>query len=115
MNEGLLLSFALSTTATRGEERCQQLRNALPGAVDGANRAHERRSVRVWRDPKRGTLTLNVELPVEAGDLVCQALDKAVEAGVGISGDPMVAPFRRVAISRTIWSTRGRRMGRSRP
>jgi len=45
-----------------------------------ANRVHERRSLRVWRDTGRGTLTLTVELPLEAGELVCQALDKAVEA-----------------------------------
>ncbi len=50
-------------------------------ALETANRAHERRSVRVWRDTGRGTLTLSVELPLEAGELVCQALDKAVEAG----------------------------------
>ena len=80
MNEASLLEFALSTTAARVEERCQQLRNAGPGAVDAVNRAHERRSVRVWRDTARGTLTLSVELPIEAGELVCQALDKAVEA-----------------------------------
>jgi len=80
MNEALLLDFALSTTAARVEERCQQLRNAAPGALETANRAHERRSVRVWRDTGRGTLTLSVELPLEAGELVCQALDKAVEA-----------------------------------
>ncbi len=81
MNEASLLEFALSTTAARVEERCQQLRNAGPGAVDAVNRAHERRSVRVWRDTGRGTLTLSVELPIETGELVCQALDKAVEAG----------------------------------
>jgi len=81
MNERSLLDFALSTTAARVEERCQQLRNALPGAVEAVNRAHERRSLRVWRDTGRGTLTLSVELPLEAGELVCQALDKAVEAG----------------------------------
>ncbi len=81
MNEGSLLDFALSTTAARVEERCQQLRNASPGAVEAVNRAHERRSLRVWRDIGRGTLTLSVELPLETGELVCQALDKAVEAG----------------------------------
>ncbi len=80
MNEASLLEFALSTTAARVEERCQQLRNALPDAVEAVNRAHERRSVRVWRDTGRGTLTLSVELPLETGELVCQALDKAVEA-----------------------------------
>jgi hypothetical protein len=79
-NESALLGFARSTTAARVEERCQQMRNALSGSVDAANRAHAQRALRVWRDTARGTLTLTVELPVEAGELVCQALDKAVEA-----------------------------------
>ena len=79
-NEESLLGFALTTTAARVEERCQQLRNASPGALEAVNRAHERRSLRVWRDTGRGTMTLSVELPLEAGELVCQALDKAVEA-----------------------------------
>ncbi len=82
VNEASLLDFATSTTAARVEERCQQLRNVLPGAVETANRAHERRLVWVWRDTSRATLTLSVELPVEMGELVCQALDKAVEADV---------------------------------
>ncbi len=81
MNEASLLNFALSSTAARVEERCQQLRNAAPGALEAVNRAHERRALRVWRDTGRGTLTLSVELPLESGELVCQALDKAVEAG----------------------------------
>ena len=79
-NEGALLAFALSTTAARVEERCRQMRNTSPEALDGAKRAHARRSLRVWRDAQRGTLTLTVALPVETGELVCQALDKAVEA-----------------------------------
>ncbi len=79
-NETALLAFALSTTAARVEQRCQQMRNTAPDAVDAANRAHARRTVRVWKDLGRGTVTLTVELPVEAGELVCQALDKAVEA-----------------------------------
>ena len=80
MNEESLLGFALSTTAARVEERCQQLRNAAPGAVAAVNRTHERRGLRVWRDVARATLTLSVELPMETGELICQALDKAVEA-----------------------------------
>ena len=79
-NEGLLLNFALSTTAARVEERCHQMRNTSPTAADAANRAHARRSLRVWKDSERGMLTITVELPLESGALVCQALDKAVEA-----------------------------------
>lgn len=80
VNESELLSFALSTTAARVEERCHQIRNTAPDAVCVADRTHERRSLRVWRDLARGTMTLTVELPLESGELVCQALDKAVEA-----------------------------------
>ena len=80
LNEDALLSFALSTTATRVEERCQQMRNAGPDAVDAANRAYEGRFVRAGRNVERGIMTLSVELPLEMGELVCQALDKAVEA-----------------------------------
>ncbi|MDX1435097.1 MAG: DUF222 domain-containing protein, partial [Gammaproteobacteria bacterium] len=80
MNEGELLAFALTTTTSRVEERCRQLANTRPAATGDANRAHARRSVRVFRDLERGVMTLSVELPVEAGELVCQALDKAIEA-----------------------------------
>lgn len=79
-NEGLLLDFALSTTAARVEQRCHQMRNTLPGAEDAANRAHAHRLLRIFKDSERGTMTITVELPCEAGELVCQALDKAVEA-----------------------------------
>jgi len=78
-NEGLLLDFALTTSAMRVEERCRQMRNTLAGAEEAANRIHTRRALRVWRDSEHGTVTLSVELPAEAGDLVCQALDRAVE------------------------------------
>jgi len=79
-NERSLLDYALEHTAARVEERCRQLGNALPEATESANRAHESRSLRAWRDPERGTLSLTVELPLETGELVCRALDKAVEA-----------------------------------
>ena len=78
-NEGPLLAFALTTTAARVEERCRQMRNTRPDATTLANCAYERRSVRVWRDVERGTMTITVELPLESGELVCQALDKALE------------------------------------
>jgi len=79
-NEALLLEFALTTTAMRVEERCRQMRNTHADARALAIRIHAARTLRVWRDPGRGTVTFTVELPPEAGELVCQALDKAVEA-----------------------------------
>ena len=99
--ESSLLRFARSTTASRVEERCQQIRNALPDSVDLANRAHERRSLRVSRDPGRGTMTMTVELPIETGELVCRALDQAVEADAR-DAPPFSGPER----ERDSWSAR---------
>ena len=79
VNEASLLGYALEHTAARVEARCQQLRNVLPGSTEAVNRAFESRGLRVWRNQERGTVTLTVELPVESGELVCKALDKAVE------------------------------------
>jgi hypothetical protein len=78
-NEEGLVAFALSTTAARVEERCRQMRNVEPESIDDANRAHRRRGLSVWRDDANGTLKLTVELPIESGELIEQALDKAVE------------------------------------
>jgi len=79
-NEDELLRFALSTTAARVEERCHQMRNTQPGALEVANQVYARREVRAFRNMERGVMTLTVELPMAEGALVCQALDKAVEA-----------------------------------
>jgi len=79
-NEDELLRFALSTTAARVEERCHQMRNTQPGALEIANQVYARREVRAFRNMERGVMTLTVELPMAEGALICQALDKAVEA-----------------------------------
>jgi hypothetical protein len=89
-NEASLIAFAMTTTATRVEERCQQMRNALPDSTQEAERIHGQRNLRVLRDRQRGVLMLTVELPMEQGELVCRALDKAVEdhAGNGPEHEP---------------------------
>ena len=76
-NEKDLLAFAEKTTAARVEERCRELRCGTAASVGDANRAHATRSLRVHRDPARGTLTLTVELPLETGELLEKALDRA--------------------------------------
>src|SRR5690606_8188776 len=48
-------------------------------------RAHARRELRVRRDEVRGTIVITVELPIETGELVDKALDRALEAA-GTSG-----------------------------
>jgi hypothetical protein len=76
-NEESLLSFALQTTASRVEERCRELRCGTVDSVSEANRAHFNRSLRVLRDASRGMVTITVELPLETGELLEKALDRA--------------------------------------
>ena len=76
-NTDELLTFALKTTTTRVEERCRELRCGSVDSLDAAQRAHAGRSLRVFRNAERGTITITVELPVETGELVEKALDKA--------------------------------------
>ncbi len=76
-NEASLLAFALKTTASRVEERCRELRCGTVASVDEAQRAHTGRSLRVFRDAERGTMTITVELPLETGELLEKALDRA--------------------------------------
>jgi hypothetical protein len=79
-NEDALLEFALRTTAARVEERCRELRCGTVASTDEAVRAHARRCLSLRRDAERGTITITVELPLETGELVDKALDRAVEA-----------------------------------
>ena len=85
-NEDLLLAYALSATASQVEERCRQMRNVRPESVHDAVRAWERRSLSVWRNRHRGTLTMSVEVPLEVGELISQALDLAIQSGEAASG-----------------------------
>jgi len=80
-NEDLLLAYALEASLPRVEERCRQIRNVQPESTHAAQRVWERRSLTVWRDEAHGTLRLTVELPIEDGELIVNALDCAVAAG----------------------------------
>jgi hypothetical protein len=95
-DEDPLLAYALEATAAQVEERCRQIRNVAPESVDVARRAWEQRSLAVWRDPARGTMRITVELPIEEGELITRALDRAVEAGEVASG-PEFASGRELA------------------
>jgi len=81
-NEGTLKAFALKTTAARVEERCRELRCGRADSVAEANRSHAKRSLRMHRDQSRGTMTITVELPLEAGELIDKALDRARESSI---------------------------------
>ena len=76
-NEEELLSFALKSTTARVEERCRELRCGSSDSLGNAQRAGANRSLRVHRDAERGVMTITVELPMETGELVAKAIDKA--------------------------------------
>jgi hypothetical protein len=84
-NEDELLAFALHTTASRVEERCRELRCGTVASTDDAIRAHGRRALTVRRDPVRGTVTITVELPLETGELIDKALDRARDTTASIN------------------------------
>ncbi len=71
------VDFALQTTTARVEERCRELRCGQTDSTDVANRAHTNRSLRISRNAEQGTMTFTAELPIEVGELVEKALDKA--------------------------------------
>ena len=76
-NEDELKSFALKTTTARVEDRCRELRCGSPDSLGGAQRAFANRSLRVMRNADRGVMTITIELPMETGELVAKAIDKA--------------------------------------
>jgi len=77
--EDALLRYALDASAPDVEERCRQIRNVHPDSARDAQRAWEARWLSAWRNPARGTLCLRVELPLEVGELVMQAIEGAME------------------------------------
>jgi len=81
-DEDTLLAYALKVSAEQLEERCREIRNASPEqSVAGAWRAWEHRSLSVSRDPARGMLKITVELPIEDGEVVVNAIERAAEEG----------------------------------
>ena len=77
--EDALLRYALDATAPDVEERCRQIRNVHPDSVHDARRAWQARALSAWRNTARGTLCLRVELPLDLGELVMKAIERAME------------------------------------
>jgi len=77
--EEALLRYALDATAPDVEERCRQIRNVHPDSVRDAQRAWEARWLSAYRNAARGTLCLRAELPLDVGELVMQAIERALE------------------------------------
>ena len=76
-NEDELLVFALRHTAVQVAERCHELRMGDASSAEIAERAFANRALRMHRNASKGTMTITVDLPMEAGELVDKALDKA--------------------------------------
>jgi hypothetical protein len=76
-NEETLLEFALRHTATHVTERCRELRMGDVSSLGIAERAFANRSLRICRNADRGMMTVTVDVPLEAGELVEKALDRA--------------------------------------
>ncbi|MBN1237716.1 MAG: DUF222 domain-containing protein [Gammaproteobacteria bacterium] len=81
LNEQELLDYALHANAGQVEERCRQIRNVRPASVEEARRAWQRRSMSVFRNDARGTMTISIEVPLDAGEAIVRAVDKAVQSG----------------------------------
>ena len=76
-NEDELLAFALRNTASFVAERCRELKMGGADSVGVAERAFANRALRVRRDADRGMMSITVDLPLEAGELLDKALGKA--------------------------------------
>jgi len=76
-NEERLVEFALRYTAVTVAERCRELRCGSEDSLDVAARAWANRSLRIRRDHQRNMMVVTVELPMDTGELVEKALDKA--------------------------------------
>jgi hypothetical protein len=80
-DEDTLLDYALRATAPQVEERCRQIRNVAPESSVSAWRAWDRRSLTLIRDEARGIMRISAEVPVEQGEVIAQALERAAENG----------------------------------
>jgi hypothetical protein len=82
-----LLEFAIRATASQVEDHCRTLRNAQRrvSTLD-ANRAHKARylSRSIQED---GSMTISVQLPKEAADLVMKAIDIALASDLDTETD----------------------------
>ena len=76
-NEEALVAFALRNTAAHVADRCRELKMGMPQSVSVAERAFANRSLRIRRNDDRAMLSITIDLPLEAGELIEKALDKA--------------------------------------
>ena len=76
-NETDLIRFALRHSASHVAQRCREIRMATPDSAGVAEKAFANRCLHIKHNRDRGVVTVTVELPMEAGELIEKALDKA--------------------------------------
>ena len=76
-NEADLVAFAEQHTASQVAEYCATLSMGNPESINVAERAFANRALRIRRNDERGTMSISIDLPLDAGELIEKALDKA--------------------------------------
>ena len=87
-NEADLIALAKQMTVQHLTEHCKQRSNAQKASTAVANAAQISREFRVWHDVAKGTMHFSIELPVEEGELMEKAVEKAavrLSSEVGLS------------------------------
>jgi len=79
-NEAELVDVALRLSAANLEAYCRQRKNVSAESAQVANAANDRRSCSSWCNENSGMMTITLEVPIEEGQLVEQALEKAVHS-----------------------------------
>jgi hypothetical protein len=72
-----ILTLCTGINAVTVAERCRELRCGRESSIGTAERAWANRSQRVRRDVERQMITITVDLPLDSGELLGKALDKA--------------------------------------
>ena len=77
LNEEELVSFALQHSTAFVAQRCRELRMGDVSSGSVAEKAFANRSLQLRRNSERGVMSVSIELPLEAAELIEEALNKA--------------------------------------
>jgi|SRR5882672_3217229 len=97
-DEAALLEYALRVDAARLEERCREIRNSAPESTSTAWRAWEHRSLTIARNAARGMMKITVEVPIEDGEVIANAIERVANAGDAVTGLEFAAAFNAAGI-----------------
>jgi len=76
-NEQELIDIATKLSAANVEMHCRQRVNTTKASTVEANKAHDQRSLRLWRNEETGLMNVSIELTAEEGALFERAIEKA--------------------------------------